>query len=61
VHLADFMAHMLGYQTVAFEPVPLVDNDVLEGAGLPVERLRTIAEKAVEDQRRIETLAALAA
>jgi HD-like signal output (HDOD) protein len=59
VHLADFMAHILGYQTVAFEPAPSVDNDTLEGTGLPLERLRSIAEKAVEDQRRIETIAAL--
>ncbi len=56
VHLADAMAHMIGAQTVAQEPFPAIDHQALEQTGLPLERLRTIAAKAVADHQRIESL-----
>jgi HD-like signal output (HDOD) protein len=54
VHVADVMVHMIGFSTMADETVPKIDVQALELVRLPPERLRIIAETAVEELKKIE-------
>lgn len=54
VHVADVMAHILGFSTFEKEAAPGIDGRALEAVRLPAERLRIIAETEVEHQRRVE-------
>lgn len=56
VHVADIMAHLVGFSIYPEELVPRIEDAVLGSIQLPPERLRVIAEAAIMDQRRVETL-----
>lgn len=55
IHIADIMAHVLGFKTFPEETTPLVQQEVLNSIGLPLERLRVIAQSVIEDQKSIES------
>lgn len=56
IHVADIMAHVLGFKIFPGEITPLVQQDVLSLIGLPLERLKVIAQSVIEDQKSIESL-----
>lgn len=55
INVADIMAHVLGFKIFSEEVTPLVQEDVLNLIGLPLERLRVIAQSVIEDQKSIES------
>lgn len=55
VHVADIMAHVLGFKIFPEEITPLIQADVLDLIGLPLERLKVIAQSVIEDQKSIES------
>lgn len=55
IHVADIMAHVLGFKIFPEEATPLVQEDVLRLIGLPLERLKVIAQSVIEDQKSIES------
>lgn len=55
INVADIMAHVLGFKIFSEEITPLVQEDVLNLIGLPLERLRVIAQSVIEDQKSIES------
>jgi putative nucleotidyltransferase with HDIG domain len=56
VHVADIMAHMVGFQTFPGEVIPLISNFAVTQISLPPERLRTIAQEVSEDEKQIESM-----
>ena len=56
VHIADYMAHVLGYSLKQGEPNPELNDEALASVQLPLERLRVIAENALIDEQRIEAI-----
>lgn len=56
VHIADAMAHSIGYQVSPGEKPPLVDSTALSAVVLPLERLRVIAEDVLEQGEKLEAL-----
>lgn len=56
IHIADVMAHVLGYQLYADEKAPDIDDAALLAVQLPLERLRVIGEDIVERQAQITSL-----
>ena len=56
VHVADAIAHVLGFSMFTGETPPQIDEQALNQIKLPPERLRVIAEHALEDQKKIESL-----
>lgn len=56
IHVADIMAHVMGFKIFPGEITPMVDPEVLNCIGLPLERLKVVAEKAVEDLKSAELL-----
>jgi putative nucleotidyltransferase with HDIG domain len=59
VHMADFMAHMLGYGTIWNEAPPRFEAVTLDEMRLLPETLKIIASKALEDQKKIEEMVAV--
>lgn len=55
INVADIMAHVLGFKIFSEEVTPLVQEDVLNLIGLPLERLRVIAQSVIKDQKSIES------
>jgi len=55
IHVADIMAHVLGFKIFPEEITPMVQQEVLNLIGLPLERLRVIAESVIKDQKSIES------
>ncbi len=55
IHVADIMAHVLGFKIFPEEFTPLVQEGVLGLIGLPLERLKVIAQSVIEDQKSIES------
>ncbi|MBN1307056.1 MAG: HDOD domain-containing protein [Chitinispirillaceae bacterium] len=56
IHIADVMAHLLGYALYPDEKTPAIDEAALSAVRLPVERLRVIAEDILKQQDRIGSL-----
>lgn len=56
IHVADIMAHIMGFKIFSDEITPQVHDEVLLSLGLPLERLKVIAEIAIVDQKSIESL-----
>ena len=56
IHIADTIAHVLGFSTLPDEPVPPFDEAALLQVDLEPERLKVIAQDAVRDAKRIEAL-----
>ncbi|MBD3393142.1 MAG: HDOD domain-containing protein [Chitinivibrionales bacterium] len=56
VHLSDVMAHLMGFRTFPEEMPPPLDEDAVSRIELQPERLRVIANTAVEDEERLESL-----
>jgi HD-like signal output (HDOD) protein len=56
VHGADFMAHSLGFQTIADEVPPQLNPQAVENIGLPLERLKVIAAEMLADRDGFESL-----
>ncbi len=55
INVADIMAHVLGFKIFSEEITPLVQEGVLNLIGLPLERLRVIAQSVIEDEKSIES------
>lgn len=56
IHVADVMAHVLGFKVFPGEITPEVHKDILNFIGLPLERLKVIAQSVIQDQKSIESL-----
>jgi putative nucleotidyltransferase with HDIG domain len=56
VHVADYMAHVLGFPVVKTEVAPPLDRAAFEAVPLPLERLKIIAESEIENMKRIEKM-----
>ena len=56
IHIADIMAHLLGYPLFPDEKTPALDDATLAEVQLPVERLRVIAEDVLVKQEQISSL-----
>lgn len=56
IHIADVMAHLLGYALYPDETTPPIEEAALAAIRIPVERLRVIAEDILQQQ---DTIAAL--
>ncbi len=56
VHLSDVMAHLMGFRTLPDEIPPTLDEAAIARIELQPERLRVIANTAVEDEKRLESL-----
>ena len=56
IHIADVMAHLLGFALFPDEKTPALDDAALAEVQLPVERLRVIAEDILGKQEQISSL-----
>lgn len=56
VHIADVMAHLIGFPIYPDETTPAIDDAALAAVDLPVERLRVIAEDILKMQDQIKSL-----
>lgn len=56
VHVADIMVHLIGFNTVKKETVPEIDDRALQRIGLGPERLQVIADNAIQDEKRLESM-----
>jgi len=56
VHVSDVMVHLLGCPIMAGEIEPHINEIALKAIALPPERLRVIAENAIDDRKRLETI-----
>lgn len=56
IHIADVMAHLLGYPLYPDEKTPAIDDAALAAVQLPVERLRVIAGDILQRQEQIASL-----
>lgn len=56
IHVSDVMVHIMGCPVMAGESVPLINEMALKSIQLPPERLRVIANNAVDDRKRLETI-----
>jgi HD-like signal output (HDOD) protein len=56
IHIADVMAHLLGYALYPDEKTPAIDDAALSAVQLPVERLRVIAQDILRQQDQIDSL-----
>jgi putative nucleotidyltransferase with HDIG domain len=56
IHIADVMAHLLGYALYPDEETPAIDDAALSSVLLPVERLRVIAETILAQHGQITSL-----
>lgn len=56
VHIADCMMHILGINLNKKEVPPIIDNQVIAIIGLKPERLRVIAQSAIDNEKRIESI-----
>jgi putative nucleotidyltransferase with HDIG domain len=56
IHIADVMAHLLGFAVFPDEKTPAIDDAALAEVQLPVERLRVIAEDILKQQDQIASL-----
>jgi putative nucleotidyltransferase with HDIG domain len=59
VHVADVMSHVLGFSVFPDEIIPSVAQDALGLIELPMERLKVIAENALQEKKRFESLVEL--
>ena len=56
VHVADVMAHLIGYSVYEDEVTPAIDDAALSEIDLPVERLRVIADEILAHEDQISSL-----
>ncbi|MBN1756696.1 MAG: HDOD domain-containing protein [Chitinispirillaceae bacterium] len=56
IHIADVMAHLLGFALFPDEKIPALDDAALAEVQLPVERLRVIAEDILGKRDQISSL-----
>ncbi|MCX7727646.1 MAG: HDOD domain-containing protein, partial [Chitinispirillaceae bacterium] len=56
IHIADVMAHLLGCATFLEEIPPQVEETSLNIVGLPIERLKVIAENILKEKEKISSL-----
>ncbi len=56
IHIADVMAHLMGYALYPDEKTPAIDDAALSAVQLPVERLRVIAENILKQREQIASL-----
>ena len=56
VHIADVMAHVLGYALYPDEKAPHIDDAALAAVQLPVERLKVIGDDILKKQDQITSL-----
>jgi putative nucleotidyltransferase with HDIG domain len=56
VHIADVMAHVLGYALYPDEKAPHIDDAALAAVQLPVERLKVIGDDILKKQDQIASL-----
>jgi putative nucleotidyltransferase with HDIG domain len=56
VHMADAIAHVLGLSIFEKEIAPQISEEAVGSAALEPEQLRVVAHKAVDDQKKIESL-----
>jgi putative nucleotidyltransferase with HDIG domain len=56
VHVSDVMVHILGCPIMVGEIDPLISEAALKAIELPPERLSVIAEHAIDDRKRLETI-----
>lgn len=56
IHIADIMAHVLGFALYPDEKTPEIDEAALSSVQLPVERLRVIAGDILQRQEQIASL-----
>jgi putative nucleotidyltransferase with HDIG domain len=54
VHLADVMAHIIGFSTFEREPIPQPLASAESDVQLPPERLRVIADDALKNEKKAE-------
>jgi putative nucleotidyltransferase with HDIG domain len=55
VHMADVMAHIIGFSTFEREPLPSPSACAVEDVRLPPERLRVIADDALKNEKKTES------
>ncbi len=56
VHVADIMAHIIGFSTFDQPVVPEPLQVALDEVKLPIERLRVIADEALKNEKQIESI-----
>lgn len=56
IHISDIMAHLIGFDTVTGEGVPVMDDTALKTVGLSPERLKVIADNTMNNQKELESL-----
>jgi putative nucleotidyltransferase with HDIG domain len=56
VHVADVLTHMAGRSTFPGEPAPQLQSTAVNIVNLPPERLRTIANETIQNEKTIESL-----
>jgi len=56
VHIADIMVHLVGLAMVPEEATPKINADAMREIGLSPERLKVIANNALENEKSIESL-----
>jgi len=56
VHIADIMAHIIGFSTFDQTVVPEPMQQALDEVRLPIERLRVIADDALKNEKQIESV-----
>lgn len=56
IHIADITSHLIGRSIFPVERSPEISNEALATVALPVERFRVIAEGALLDAKRMDSL-----
>lgn len=56
IQISDIIAHIMGFKIFTEDITPEVHQEALTSIGLPLERLKVIAEKVIDDQKSIESL-----
>jgi putative nucleotidyltransferase with HDIG domain len=55
VHIADILAHIIGFSTIEQEPTPPLIDVAINEVKLPPERLRVIADEALQNEKKVES------
>jgi putative nucleotidyltransferase with HDIG domain len=56
IHVADVMAHSVGFHSTANETIPETNSDALASLPLPMERLKVIADDVITREKELESL-----
>ena len=55
IHIADVTAHMIGRPVINDEIPPVISNFALESVALSPEQFRLIADRAIDDKKKIDS------